>query len=210
MFDSSCHGSGGRPHQRSLCPGTAQEAGDANVMNREAQLLQRLPSLHCLLLPWARSARARTHASQPAAHGPGPPPGQHSPSCLPNAAPQPRAPFPAVHHRDILGPQGHGVGALRCGLSFPLYDAGLSQTRPQRSSSPAFPRPPDQARVLTAQLSSAPHRPPGPAHTAPLMPSPGALQWGGRVWQGRDGGQTRACPTSSFVFWIKYSGAFAA
>lgn len=142
---------------------------------------------------------------------PGPPPGQHSPSCLPNAAPQPRAPFPAVHHRDILGPQGHGVGALRCGLSFPLYDAGLSQTQPQRSSSPAFPRPPDQARVLTAQLSSAPHHPPGPAHTAPLMPSPGALQWGvGRVWQGREGGQTRACPASSFVFWIKYSGAFAA
>lgn len=121
---------------------------------------------------------------------PSPLPGQHSPTCFPNAAPQPRAPFPAVHHRDILGPQGHGVGGLQCGLSFPLYEAGLSQTRPQRSSSPAFPRPPDQARVLTAQLSSAPHRPPGP--------SPGHSSGG-------EGARTRACPASSFAFWIKYS-----
>lgn len=114
---------------------------------------------------------------------------------LASTAPQPRAPFPAVHHRDILGPQGHGVGGLRCGLSFPLYEAGLSQTRPQRSSSPAFPRPPDQARVLTAQLSSAPHCPPGPARTALLMPSPGLLQWG---WWGGGRGEMgdghRACP----------------
>lgn len=95
MFDSSCHGSGGRPHQRSLCPGTAQEAGDANVMKREAQLLQRLPSLHCLLLPWARSARARTRASQPAAHGPWPATWPTQPQLLTERCPSAQSPVPS-------------------------------------------------------------------------------------------------------------------
>lgn len=62
MFESSCHGSGGRPHQRSLCPGTGQEAGDANVMKREA-VTAASPVIE---LPSAPMGQERTHTREPA------------------------------------------------------------------------------------------------------------------------------------------------
>lgn len=91
MFDSLCHGSGGRPHQRSLCPGTGQEAGGANVVRREAVTA----ASPLIALPSAAVGQERTHTREPAAGSatmlptaPAPP-GQHSPSSLPHAAPQP-------------------------------------------------------------------------------------------------------------------------